>query len=125
MLSVDSLRSFFYAGHASFTVATPENKIEILKALVGWLGKVSDQLPAETTNTMWDMLISMTDTAELELIHKAAIYESIVDSIKPLNSKDSDAVPSFEVLMLLNKAYQCFSTTVNSLSLQSVLQEKN
>lgn len=118
LVSVDSLRSFFYAAHSAFLDASVDGKAVILAAVLEWMTKVSGQLPAETVNTIWSRLIDMTNNAELKAEDKFMLSEKILESVKLLMPENPNEAYAIDIVILLNRASFCFSSAQQAFTLQ-------
>jgi hypothetical protein len=135
LVGVDGLRSYFYAAHASFSNASTEGKRSLLPVVIEWLNKVSDQMPAETRNQMWENLIDMTNIAELKPEDKFKISNTILESVKPLleaelaaftapdaNLEKRDRLPLRQLEVLCQKAAACYANATEMLNQKRLIE---
>lgn len=137
LVEVDALCSYFHAAHNAFSYGSIEDKSAILPAMIDWLQKVADQLPADTRNVMWDHLISMTNTADLKPQDKFNNSSKILDSVKSLFQEEMKMLGSdglnpekinrmYEsgIHSIVQKAAYCFSNAQDEFSEQIRAENK-
>lgn len=131
LCGVASLRSYLYAARSALTHTATEDKSAILVALIGWLPKVSSQLPVETRNQMWLELIVMTDSAEISPKDRVSISSNILEVVKHLHNEeleifssseasleDHDSASLYQLSKVVQQAVACYLIAMDKLNMQ-------